>query len=361
VLEGGEAELLFTENETNLAHVFGAENPGPFVKDAFHEHVVHGRAGVVNPGGSGTKAAWNVRFDLAPGATRELRLRPSAGAPDERFGSAFESEFAARRKEHDAFYDARESGSTQPEERSVVRQTYAGLLRSKQFYHYAVDAWLQGDADQPRPPPPEARKQGRNREWRHLFARDVLSMPDTWEYPWFAAWDSAFHMVAMARVDPHFAKEQLLLFLREWYMAPNGAIPAYEFQFSDVNPPVHAWACWRAYKMTAQRGVRDHKFLARAFHKLLLNFTWWVNRKDPEGNNLFSGGFLGLDNIGVFDRSRPLPGGAALLQADDTAWLGFYCLTMLGIAVEMAQVDDAHEDVASKFFEHFVGICDAMN
>ncbi len=355
------AELCFTENETNVERLFGVPNPTPYVKDAFHDLVVHGRAEAVNPAGNGTKSAWNVRLELAPGETRELRLRlcPSKEAPAKRFGKGFDDVLSSRRAEYEDFHALHEPAEMSPEERSVARQAYAGLLWSKQFYHYAVDPWLRGDSEQP--PPPASRLEGRNHEWRHLHARDVLSMPDTWEYPWFAAWDSAFHMVAMARVDPQFAKDQLLLFLREWYMAPNGAIPAYEFQFSDVNPPVHAWACWRVYKMTATRGHRDVKFLARAFHKLMLNFTWWVNRKDPEGNNLFSGGFLGLDNIGIFDRSRPLPGGAQLLQADGTAWMAFYCLTMLGMAVELAQHDDAYEDVASKFFEHFVGICDAMN
>ncbi|MCY2959656.1 MAG: glucosidase [Planctomycetota bacterium] len=360
-VEEGTCELLFTENESNLARLYQVPNSTPFVKDAFHEHVVNGRKDAVNPAGNGTKAAWNVRFEIAPGQSRVLNLRlcPAADARKRPFGATFDQIFTSRRSEYEAFHALNEPADMRPEERAVVRQAYAGLLWSKQFYHYAVDGWLQGDKDQPAPP--ESRKEGRNHEWRHLHARDVLSMPDTWEYPWFAAWDSAFHMVAMARVDPQFAKDQLLLFLREWYMAPNGAIPAYEFQFSDVNPPVHAWACWRVYKMTGGRGGRDRKFLARAFHKLLLNFTWWVNRKDPEGNNLFSGGFLGLDNIGIFDRSRPLPGGAELLQADGTAWMAFYCLTMLAIAVELAQEDDSYEDVASKFFEHFVGICDAMN
>ncbi len=358
---GARLALLFTENETNARKLHQAENAAPFVKDAFHEHVVEGRADVVNPAEHGTKAAFHLVVGLEGGESRELRLRlrPTEDAPRARFGPGFRRAFAARKQEHDAYYDALEHAPLAPEERLVARQAYAGLLWSKQFYHYAVDAWLQGDEAQPRPP--EARKTGRNHEWRHFHARDVLSMPDTWEYPWFAAWDSAFHMVAMARVDPQFAKDQLLLFLREWYMAPNGALPAYEFQFADVNPPVHAWACWRVYKSTAARGKRDRKFLARAFHKLLLNFTWWVNRKDPDGRNIFSGGFLGLDNIGIFDRSRPLPGGGQLMQADGTAWMAFFCLNMLGMAVELAQEDDAYEDVASKFFEHFVGICDAMN
>jgi hypothetical protein len=245
------------------------------------------------------------------------------------------------------------------EVRRVVRQAYAGLLWSKQFYHLVVRDWLAGDPAQPAPP--AERKRGRNREWRHMFARDVISMPDKWEYPWFAAWDLAFHMVAMAPVDPNFAKHQLNLLLREWYLHPSGQMPAYEWNFSDVNPPVHAWACWRVYKMSAPRGSRDRGWLARVFQKLLLNFTWWVNRKDPDGNNVFSGGFLGLDNIGVFDRSRPLIGGGQLEQADGTAWMAFYCGTMLSMALELAEHDPVYEDIASKFFEHFVAIADAMN
>jgi hypothetical protein len=241
----------------------------------------------------------------------------------------------------------------------VARQAYAGLLTSKQFYHYIVKNWLDGDPDEPTPPP--ERKDGRNHDWINIYNRDVISMPDKWEYPWYAAWDLAFHMIPMARVDGEFAKDQLLLFLREWYMHPNGQIPAYEFAFSDVNPPVHAWACWRVYKMTGKRGHRDTLFLKRVFQKLLLNFTWWVNRKDPEGKNLFAGGFLGLDNIGVFDRSQPLPNGGHLEQSDGTAWMAFYCSTMLSMALELAVDDPSYEDIASKFFEHFVAITDAMN
>ena len=250
-------------------------------------------------------------------------------------------------------------GRAWPEERLVARQAYAGLLWTKQFYHYVVEDWLTGDPNLP--PPPESRKGGRNADWRHLFNRDVISMPDKWEYPWYAAWDLAFHMIPFARLDPEFAKEQLMLLLREWYMHPNGQIPAYEFDFGDVNPPVHAWACWRVYKMTGPRGQRDRRFLSRAFQKLLINFTWWVNRKDARGKHLFSGGFLGLDNIGVFDRSQPLPRGGVLEQADGTAWMAFYCTTMLAMALELARFDPADEDVASKFFEHFVAIADAMN
>ncbi|HEV3004000.1 MAG TPA: glucosidase, partial [Pirellulales bacterium] len=241
----------------------------------------------------------------------------------------------------------------------LARQAYAGLLWSKQFYHYVVKDWLDGDPEQPAPP--ASRQSGRNAEWGHLFNRDVISVPDKWEYPWYAAWDLAFHMLPFAQVDVEFAKEQLVLFLREWYMHPNGQIPAYEFSFSDVNPPVHAWACWRVYKMSGPRGGRDRQFLARVFNKLLINFTWWVNRKDVDGKHLFSGGFLGLDNIGLFDRSRPLASGGHLEQADGTAWMAFYCGTMLAMALELAEDDRGYEDMASKFFEHFVAIADAMN
>jgi hypothetical protein len=354
-------ELLFTENETNAKRVFGAENTSPHVKDAFHDYVIGGKKDAVSPNGHGSKAAWHVRFDVEPGGSRTLNLRLYSAAitPKRVFGAAFARIFDERKREHDAYYDAKEPVKLAPEERLVVRQAYAGLLWTKQFYHYSVDAWLEGDPDQPAPPPEH--KTGRNRDWRHLYNRDVLSMPDKWEYPWFAAWDLAFHMLPMARIDPEFAKQQLLLLLREWYMHPNGQIPAYEFNFSDVNPPVHAWACWRVYKLTGARGARDRDFLARAFQKLLINFTWWVNRKDPFGNHLFAGGFLGLDNIGIFDRSRPLPGGGQLIQSDGTAWMAFYCSTMLSMAIELARGDPVYEDVASKFFEHFVAICDSMN
>jgi hypothetical protein len=286
-------------------------------------------------------------------------LTAEAGAPRAPFGPEFDRTFAARIAEADAFYEKTLEKRLTEEERAVSRQAFAGLLFSKQFYHYAVKDWIDGDSGQPAPP--AERRSGRNAEWRHLFTRDVISMPDKWEYPWFAAWDLAFHMIPMAQVDPEFAKQQLTLLLREWYMHPNGQIPAYEFAFGDVNPPVHAWAAWRVYKMSAKDGVRDTDFLERVFLKLVLNFTWWVNRKDAEGKNLFSGGFLGLDNIGVFDRSRPLPTGGHLEQADGTAWMAFYCATMLSMALELARSRPAYEDMASKFFEHFIAITDAMN
>jgi hypothetical protein len=353
-------EWLFTENETNLARLYGVQNSHRFVKDAFHEHVVAGRQEAVNPAQVGTKAAALYWLTIEAGSEVTIRLRlRQADATTDAFGAGFDRVFDARIREADEFYQNRVPEQVTPEERAVLRQGYAGLLWSKQFYHYVVNDWLEGDPAQPRPP--ESRKSGRNHEWTHVFNRDVLSMPDKWEYPWFAAWDLAFHMIPFARIDPQFAKEQLILLLREWYTHPNGQIPAYEFAFTDVNPPVHAWAVWRVYKMTGPRGKRDRLFLERAFQKLLLNFTWWVNRKDPEGHNLFAGGFLGLDNIGVFDRSKPLPTGGHLEQADGTAWMAFYCNTMLSIALELACEDPAYEDVASKFFEHFIAIADAIN
>ncbi|HWB54023.1 MAG TPA: hypothetical protein VG722_07515, partial [Tepidisphaeraceae bacterium] len=290
--------------------------------------------------------------------TIRLRLRP-AGTPGEAFGEAFDQTISQRIAEADEFYEERIPPGAGPDGQRVCRQGYAGLLWSRQFYNYVVDEWLDGDPKQP--PPPAQRLCGRNADWRHLYSRDVLSMPDKWEYPWFAAWDLAFHMVPFCRLDPQFAKTQMILLLREWYMHPNGQLPAYEFSFNDVNPPVHAWACWRIYKMTGPRGNRDVDFLARAFQKLLMNFTWWVNRKDVGGKHIFAGGFLGLDNIGLFDRSKPLPMGGRLEQADGTAWMAFYCETMLQMALELATHDPVYEDIASKFFEHFVAIVDAMN
>ena len=353
--------LLFTENETNRRRLYGAPNPTPYVKDAFHECIVRGHKDAVSPEGWGTKAAPHYILHIPAGEATAIRLRLFAEdeAPELAFGEGFDQTFAERQREADEFYAARTPANLTDEERLVMRQACAGLLWTKQFYHYIVKDWLEGDPEMP--PPPESRKKGRNADWGHLFNRDVISVPDKWEYPWFAAWDLAFHAIPFAHIDPDFAKDQLILFLREWYMHPNGQIPAYEFVLSDVNPPVHAWACWRVYKMSAPRGQRDRLFLRRTFQKLLLNFTWWVNRKDPAGHHIFSGGFLGLDNIGVLDRSRPLPSGGYLEQADATAWMAFYCVTMLEIALELARDDPAYEDVASKFFEHFVAITDAMN
>jgi hypothetical protein len=357
----GTPAVLVTENETNAERLFGAPNPSPWAKDAFHEYVVHGRAEAVNPARTGTKAALHYRFDIPAGGEVAVRLRlfAEAEAPRRPFGRDAERVLRERQAEADEFYAARLPAGAEDDEQRVVRQAYAGLLSSKQFFHFSVRDWLEGDPAQP--PPPASRRRGRNHDWPHLYNRDVISMPDKWEYPWYAAWDLAFHMIPFATVDPHFAKEQLVLFAREWYMHPNGQIPAYEFAFSDVNPPVHAWAAWRVYKMTGRRGARDRFFLSRVFQKLLLNFTWWVNRKDSEGDNIFGGGFLGLDNIGVFDRSRPLPTGGQLEQADGTAWMAFYCATMLSMALELSRENPACEDLASKFFEHFMAISHAMN
>jgi hypothetical protein len=359
---GATPELLFTENETNYERLFGAANATEYVKDAFHAAIVDGRAGVVNPEGRGTKAAAVHRLRVDAGAEVRLRLRLTAVGEVGAAGAFtdFDEIFARRRAEADAFHAAKVHGTLTPDEHGIIRQAYAGLLWSKQFYHYDLRAWLAGDPACV--PPPPSRHGGRNHEWLHLYNRDVLSMPDKWEYPWFAAWDLAFHMLPFARIDPDFAKEQLVLLTREWYMHPNGQLPAYEWAFDDVNPPVHAWAAWRVYKIGVDaHGHRDRTFLARTFQKLLLNFTWWVNRKDAEGKNLFAGGFLGLDNIGVFDRSKPLPTGGRLEQADGTAWMAFYCATMLSMALELAREEPAYEDMASKFFEHFVHITDAMN
>ncbi len=358
---GKPPEFLFTENETNAATLFDSPNGARYAKDAFHEYIVQGRSDAVNPEKTGTKACALYRLAVPAGGGITLRLRLSAEdeEPKEPFGDGFERVFADRIREADDYSSALLPGRLSEEERRIARQGYAGLLWTKQFYHFSVKDWLEGDPAHPAPP--ASRRHGRNRDWIHLYNRDVISMPDKWEYPWYAAWDLAFHMIPFAEVDPFFAKEQLLLLLREWYMHPNGQIPAYEFAFSDVNPAVHAWAAWRVYKISGPRGGRDRLFLSRVFQKLLLNFTWWVNRKDLHGNHVFSGGFLGLDNIGVFDRSKPMPAGGHLEQADGTAWMAFYCTTMLSMAMELASEDPSYEDVASKFFEHFIAIADAIN
>ena len=351
------AEWLFTDNETNTERLYGVPNENPYVKDAFDRYVVQGERGAVNPAKTGTKAAAYYRVTIAAGGETELRFRLRADG--ERREVDFGAVFAERLLEADLFYGFGHADEQVPVELKIAREAYGSLLWSKQFYHFGVLEWLEGDPTKPKPP--ESRWKGRNAGWTHLYNRDVVSMPDNWEFPWYASWDLAFHMVAFAEIDPHFAKEQLILLLREWYMHPSGQIPAYEFAFSDVNPPVHAWAAWRVYKISAPAGQRDRGFLERVFQKLLLNFTWWVNRKDVDGNQVFSGGFLGLDNIGVFDRSQPLPEGGVLEQADGTAWMGFYCLTMFAMAMELAVEDPVFEDIASKFFEHFIAIADAMN
>jgi hypothetical protein len=359
--DGTRPVFLFSDNETNAARLYGTVSATHYARDAFHDYVVSGRKEAVNPKGQGTKAAASYHSLIPSGGqmTVQLRLYAEDEAKPQPFGQAFDQTFSDRIREADDFYAARIPDRLTESESQVSRQAYAGLLWSKQFYHYVVKDWLGGDPEQP--VPPESRKHGRNWDWSHVYNRDVVSMPDKWEYPWYAAWDLAFHMLPLARLDPAFAKEQLVLFLREWYMHPNGQLPAYEWALSDVNPPVHAWACWRVYKITGSRGKRDRLFLSRVFQKLVINFTWWVNRKDIDGMHLFSGGFLGLDNIGMFDRSKPLPNGGRLEQADGTAWMAFYCATMLAMALELAGEDPAYEDVASKFFEHFVAIADAMN
>jgi hypothetical protein len=350
--------LLFTENDTNTERLFGTPNASPYVKDGINDAVVLGQVERVNPEGRGTKVGAHFQTTLAPGETFAVWVRFTDTPRDEPFCD-FEAVFEQRIREADEFYAAIERPGLTEDERRVQRQAFAGLMWSKQFYHYSVELWLNGDPGGP--PPPEARKDGRNREWNHLYNLDVISMPDKWEYPWYAAWDLAFHALPIAMIDPEWAKRQLVLMLREWYMHPNGQIPAYEWSFGDVNPPVHAWAVWQVYQITRDTtGNADITFLKRAFHKLLLNFTWWVNRKDEDDNNVFQGGFLGLDNIGVFDRSAPLPTGGHIDQADGTAWMGMYCLNMLSIALELARVDRAYEDVATKFFEHFVYIAHAI-
>ena len=350
-----EPEMLFTENDTNTERLYGHSSGIGFYKDGINEAIVNSRRDAVNVAGEGTKAAFHVRRLVAPGAETVLRLRLSGSLEP----LDFEGVMAARVREADEFYATVIPETATAAESNVMRQAFAGLLWSKQFYHYVVKEWLEGDPAQPAPPP--ERLAGRNRDWAHLYNADVISMPDKWEYPWYAAWDLAFHCVPLALVDSDFAKDQLALMVREWYMHPNGQLPAYEWAFGDVNPPVHAWAAWRVYKIEKKRrGVGDRVFLQRIFHKLLLNFTWWVNRKDAEGRNVFQGGFLGLDNIGVFDRSAPLPTGGHLEQADGTGWMAMYSLNLLAIALELAQEDPAYEDVASKFWEHFLYIAHAM-
>ncbi len=357
-----EPELLFTENETNSQRLFGAQNGSAYVKDGINNYIVHRAHNSVNPEQVGTKAAAHYSLMVQPGETVTVRLRLSdkkIPALDEVF-SDFDAIFARRIREADEFYDRVIPSNLSADARNVMRQSFAGLLWSKQFYHYVVKDWLEGDPATLSPP--AERVNGRNRDWRHLYNADVISMPDKWEYPWYAAWDLAFHCVPLALIDSEFAKEQLVLLLREWYMHPNGQLPAYEWAFGDVNPPVHAWAAWRVYKIEQKRtGVGDRKFLERVFHKLVLNFTWWVNRKDAEGNNIFEGGFLGLDNIGVFDRSAPLPTGGHIEQSDGTSWMAMYTLNLLAIAMELAKEDPVYEDVASKFWEHFIYIAEAMN
>jgi len=360
----GEPKEYFVENETNFEALYGSPNPQPYVKDGI-DRAVRGEAGSTNPGRSGTKLGLHYEWTLGPGETRTVRLRLTdeqmlddvvGGA----FGPTFDPTFKERLWEADRFYAALNPYPASDEQHRVQRTALAGMLWSKQFYFYVVRDWLRGDPNQP-PPPPE-RWNGRNHEWMHLYNDDVISMPDTWEYPWYAGWDLAFHTVVLSLIDPAFAKRQLIVLTREWYMHPNGQIPAYEWAFGDVNPPVQAWAAYRIFQIEHKMyGTADYLFLERVFQKLLMNFTWWVNREDPQSENVFMGGFLGLDNIGVFDRSAPLPTGGHIVQSDATSWMAVYALDMMAIALELAQHDPSYEDIASKFFEHFLYISYAIN
>jgi mannosylglycerate hydrolase MGH1-like protein len=359
------ATPLFTENETNFQRLFNVPNVSPYVKDAFHRYVINGEKDAVNPALNGTKTALDYKLTVPAGGeiTVKLRLQKNKAATGatKALGADFDKVFSRRKKEADEFYATVIPETADQDTQNIMRQAFAGLLWGKQYYHYVVREWLSGDPATPQPP--ETRKNGRNNAWPHIYNEDIISMPDKWEYPWYAAWDLAFHCVSLALVDPDFAKEQLVLMLREWYMHPNGQIPAYEWAFGDVNPPVHAWAAYQVYLIDREKngGQGDTMFLSRIFHKLLLNFTWWVNRKDVEGMNVFQGGFLGLDNIGVFDRSARLPSGGHIEQSDGTSWMAMYSLDLMAIALELSRVDPNYEDVASKFWEHFVYIARAMN
>ncbi|MFT5129321.1 MAG: hypothetical protein ACI8W8_002943, partial [Rhodothermales bacterium] len=361
----GDPDLLFCENESNLQRVFGQSNAQGHVKDAFHEHVIRGDTAAVNPQQTGTKAAAHYRLSVPAGQSVQTQLRLTRPGATKPFAD-FDDVFAARLRETDEFYADIQQGIADADARDVQRQAFAGMIWSKQFYNYDLTDWLNGDPGQP--PPPSGRERGRNSEWTHLSNADIISMPDKWEYPWYAAWDLAFHCIPLALIDAEFAKNQLVLFTRERYMHPSGQLPAYEWALGDVNPPVHAWAAWRVFQIDRKQRRRhspddpgDLRFLERIFHKLLLNFTWWVNRKDVHGHNVFQGGFLGLDNIGVFDRSATLPTGGFINQADGTSWMAMYCLNLLRIALELALHNDVYEDIASKFFEHFLHIAEAIN
>jgi hypothetical protein len=354
-------QVLFTENETNNERIFKKTNESPYVKDGINDYIVEGDREAVNPENKGTKASAVYKLQLVPNETKVIKLRLSNdGSIVDPFDKEFDDIFATRKREADNFYMHVTPYPLDEDMRNVQRQAFAGLLWNKQCYHYNVHTWLKGDPTQPKPP--SQREHGRNAHWIHLDAYDIFSMPDKWEYPWFAAWDLSFHTISLAMIDPEFAKQQLLLLTREWYMSPDGQIPAYEWKFSDVNPPVQAWATMRVYQIEKNfYGREDRRFLERMFQKLLLNFTWWVNRKDVAGRNIFEGGFLGLDNIGAFDRSLGPPSGGYLEQPDATGWMGMYCLNCLQIALVLAEKDDVYEDIATKFFEHFVYIADAIN
>ena len=357
--------LLFCDNDTNARRLFGMHDAPGYFKDAFHEFVIDGIELAVNPNHTGTKTAAHYDFEIAANSSATVRVRLANSSIAKPFAD-FDSLFDQRQREADQFYANLQQDLIDPDARDIQRQALAGMIWSKQFYYYDVREWLNGDDAQPTPP--AERKEGRNHEWTHLNNADVISMPDKWEYPWYAAWDLAFHCIPLAMIDAQFAKDQLILLTREWYMHPNGQLPAYEWAFDDVNPPVHAWAAWRVFQIDRKQrrailpdDCGDLKFLERVFHKLMLNFTWWVNRKDAQGRNIFQGGFLGLDNIGVFDRSKPLPTGGFINQADGTAWMAMYSLNLMRIAIELARHDNVYEDIATKFFEHFLHIVAAMN
>lgn len=361
--EDVQPELMYTDNDTNVNLLYGQENKVPYVKDAFHQYIVEGKKEAINPAKTGTKCAAHFAFNesggVAPGECAVVRFRFSKKPDNYLDEEEFDDVVEKRREEADDFYYRLSPLPMSDDLRSIQRQAFSGMMWCKQYYQFIWDQWANGDPAQP--PPPESRKSIRNTQWRHLHIDDILSMPDSWEYPFFAAWDSAFHCIPLAMIDPDFAKKQIDLFTREWYCHPNGQLPAYEWNFGDVNPPVHAWATFRVFKIERKLyGRQDLDFLERVFQKLLLNFTWWVNRKDTDGKNVFEGGFLGLDNIGLFNRSEPLPTGGVLEQADSTGWMAFYCLCMLNIALELAKHRRIYEDIASKFFEHFIFISDAM-
>jgi hypothetical protein len=355
----GDTALLFCDNETNAARLYGVNGTKAYYKDAFHDYVVRGDRSAVNPEQTGTKAAVHYVLNVGAQGSTRVRLRLTSGSLADPFGR-FDNLLTQRQNEANSFYADLQAGIVDEDARAVQRQAFAGMIWSKQFFYYDVPEWLKGDPVQPAPSP--HRRHGRNSEWSHLNNADVISMPDKWEYPWYAAWDLAFHMIPFALIDPEFAKAQLVLLTREWYMHPNGQLPAYEWAFGDVNPPVHAWTTWRVFQIDRKhRGdCGDLAFLERVFHKLMLNFNWWVNRKDAQGRNIFQGGFLGLDNIGVFDRSAPLPTGGFINQSDGTSWMAMYCLNLMRIALELALHNPVYEDIATKFFEHFLHIAEAM-
>jgi hypothetical protein len=351
-------QFLFCENDTNIRRLRGMSAPGQYFKDGINDYIVNGDPEAVNPARLGTKVAAHYQLTLPAGGNARFRLRLTRDGDDPGFDD-FSNVFHQRRAEADEFYAELQRDIDDPDTRRVHRQSLAGMLWTKQFYYFDIPEWLDGDPLLPTPP--ESRRHGRNSDWRHLNNADIISVPDKWEYPWYASWDLAFHSVILARVDPAYAKRQLVLLTRDWYMHPNGQLPAYEWAFGDVNPPVHAWATWRLYEIDRERsGQGDRAFLETVFHRLMLNFTWWVNRKDAEGHNIFQGGFLGLDNIGIFDRSAPLPTGGAINQSDGTAWMAMYTLNLMRIALELALDDRVYEDLATKFFEHFLYIAEAM-